>query len=136
MEDIDLDVDMEKIRVMSAGPQPGQTQQEQPGGEEEEQTEEGQEEQHEVDQSAESEYLEESEQSEEQEQEYTRPVRVRKPPKKYGHEADQPEGQNPATRKNSPRARKRAQSWAKFSRKKEGLRTEMRIKDRWETADH
>ena len=98
MEDIDLDVDMEKTRVMSAGPQPGRTQQEQPGGEEEEQSEEGQEEQHEVDQSAESEYSEESE----QEQEYT--VRVRKPPKRYGHEADQPEVQNPATRKKSPSA--------------------------------
>ena len=90
MVDIDLNVDMEKIRVMSAGPQPGQIQQEQPGGEEEEQTEEGQEEQHEVNQSVESEYSEESVQSEEQEQEYTRPVRVRKPPKRYGYRIQQP----------------------------------------------
>ena len=137
--DHDLEVDMDKIRVLSHPLQVHQEQareEEEPGGEqgqggvhddtpgEEDTSEDGNE----------DEVTEEEEESTSAEEEQlSRPVRARKPPQRYNPAQVGPQ-QLRRKGKLSPRDRKRAQSWARFRRTEEPLRTELRIKERWEVA--
>ena len=76
----------------------------------------------------------------EEEDKKQRPIRKRQPPEKYGSDPVQIGPQSSQGRKKSslsPRARKRAQSCAKYNKERgqEVLRTEMRIKEAWLTAE-
>ena len=123
VEELDLDVNLEKIRNLSAA-QPGQG----GGG-------------HPLGQAAahQPDLLpgvpgagEEEGQGEEEQQ--VRPAREKNVPERlqYSRLGTQESNQK---EKLSPRARKRMQSQAKFKRKEEPLRTEMRIKERWLTRE-
>ena len=69
-----------------------------------------------------------------EEEQQVRPAREKNVPERlqYSRLGTQESNQK---EKLSPRARKRMQSQAKFKRKEEPLRTEMRIKERWLTRE-
>ena len=75
--------------------------------------------------------LQEEEEDEElQEEQHVRPVRKRRAPDRLQY--FRPDAQESNQKgKPSPRARKRLQSQARFKRKEEVLRTEMKIRERW-----
>ena len=136
--DHDLEVDMNKIRVLS---RPAQVHPEQ-AREEEEQGEQEQRgvEEYTPDEGDTSEDGNEEELTEEgediasgEEEQLCRPVRAKKPPQRYNPAQVGPQ-QLKQRGKLSPRERKRAQSQARFKRSEEPLHTEMRIKERWEVA--
>ena len=135
VEDIDLDVDLEKIRVCSRVRhepiQVDQEQPEQPGGEEQQGEEQAE---------SEEQLSSEEELSDEEDKKKQRPIRKRQPPERYGSDPVQIGPQSSLGGKKSslsPRARKRAQSCAKYNKERgqEVLRTEMRIKEAWLTAE-
>ena len=114
VEEFDLDVHMEKIRVLTH-PRQGPVQ--------------------EGDQDREEETYDDIT-SEEEEVVQPRPVRVRREPQRY--DPAQVGQQHPETSKKrnlSARSRKRAQSCARFKKKEEPLRTAMAIKEGWIMAE-
>ena len=121
VEELDLDVNLEKIRVLSAAP-PGRG-----AGEEEGQGAEEQQVRPELQEV-------EEEDIEFHEEQQVRPARKRNQPERlqYSRLGTQESNQK---EKLSPRARKRMQSQAKFKRKEEPLRTKMRIQERWLTGE-
>ena len=116
-EELDLDVDLDKIRVLSR-PEPSLVLD----------REEGQ-----ADDRAEEEEDQEEISDEGEKLQELRPVRVRRPPRRYS--PDQAEKQGQRKERLSPRDRRRAQSRAKFRKGEEPLRTKMRIKERWEVRE-
>ena len=116
LEELDLDVNLEKIRVLSAAP-PGRG-----AGEEEEQ--QVRPELQEV----------EEEEIEFDEKQQVRPARRKNQPERLQYSGLGTQESN-QKEKLSPRARKRMQSQAKFKRKEEPLRTKMRIQERWLTGE-